>query len=115
MTFNPVIHTSELPQLVPGRPMLEGSRFGLDHLTIVVGISPPGQQIPLHRHDYEEIFIVHQGTGTYTVGDQTYEVQEGEVVLIPSGIPHAFSNRSEVPLHHTAIHSSGTFELEWLE
>jgi quercetin dioxygenase-like cupin family protein len=95
--------------------MLEGSRFGLDHLTIVVGISPPGQQIPLHRHDYEEIFIVHQGTGTYTVGDQTYEVQEGEVVLIPSGIPHAFSNRSEVPLHHTAIHSSGTFELEWLE
>jgi len=95
--------------------MLKGSRFGLDHLTVVLGISRPGQHIRLHRHDYEEIFIVQSGVGTYTVGDGTYQAGPGEIVLIPSGVPHGFSYLTQEPLHHTAVHSSGTFVVGWLE
>jgi quercetin dioxygenase-like cupin family protein len=113
--FNPVVDIATLPQLVPGRPMLEGAKFGLDHLTVVLGVSPPGQRIRRHRHDYEEIFIIHEGTGTYWIRNETFEVGPEQIVLIPSGAPHGFGNLTDQPLIHTAIHSSGTFVVEWLE
>jgi mannose-6-phosphate isomerase-like protein (cupin superfamily) len=64
---DPVVSIVTLPELLPGRHLLEGQDFGLGHLTLVLGESPPGQVAPLHRHDYEEIFIIHAGRGTYTL------------------------------------------------
>jgi quercetin dioxygenase-like cupin family protein len=58
---------------VPGRFLLEGPRFGLDHLKLVLGETAPDGAIPLHRHTYEELFIVHGGRGIYTVGAATME------------------------------------------
>lgn len=71
--------------MVPGRFILEGSRFGLDQLTVVLGDSPPGQGIPVDSHDNDEMFIVYGGRGTYTVGDTTVEAGPGDVIIIPSG------------------------------
>ena len=68
---------------VPGRFLLEGSRCGLDHLTLVLGETAPGGALPLHRHTYEELFIVHGGRGTYTVGEVTVEAGPGDVVSHP--------------------------------
>jgi mannose-6-phosphate isomerase-like protein (cupin superfamily) len=116
-----VVSIADLPPLqgprgvVPGRFLLEGYRFGLDHLTLVLGETAPGQGIPLHRHTYEELFIVHSGRGTYTVGEAIVEAGAGEVVLIPSGVPHRFVNNGPETLYHTAVHSTGKFELEYLE
>jgi len=112
---DPVVLIASLPELLPGRHLLEGYRFGLANLTLVLGDSPPGQGAPLHRHDYEEIFVVHAGRGTYTVGDVTVEAAAGDVVLVPSGVPHRFANQSSETLSHTAIHATGTFVMEVLE
>ncbi len=112
---DPVVPIADLPELLPGRHLLEGRRFGLAHLTLVLGESPPGQCASLHRHDYEEIFIVHAGRGTYTVGDATVEAGPGEVVVLPAGIPHRFVNHGTEPLHHTAVHATGAFVMEVLE
>ncbi len=101
--------------VVPGRFLLEGSRFGLDHLTFVLGETAPGGTIPLHRHTYEELFIVHGGRGAYTVGEATVEAGPGDVALIPSGVAHRFVNDGAETLYHTAVHAKGTFELEYLE
>lgn len=98
---------------VPGRRILEGVQFGLEHLTLIVGETAPGQGINLHQHDYEELIIVHSGTGTYTIGEITAEARAGQVVIIPSGVPHRFVNNGSDPLVHTAVHSSGTFVLEY--
>lgn len=115
-----VITSSEdLPPLigprgvVPGRRILEGIQFGLDHLTVIVGTTAPGNGIALHHHEYEELIIVHAGTGTYTVGETTAEAGAGHIVVIPSGAPHRFVNNGSEPLVHTAVHSSGTFMLEY--
>ena len=48
---DPVVLIASLPALLPGRHLLEGYRFGLANLTLVLGDSPPGQGTPLHRHD----------------------------------------------------------------
>jgi mannose-6-phosphate isomerase-like protein (cupin superfamily) len=110
-----VVAAADLPLLIPGRHLLEGHRFGLQNLTLVLGESAPGQAVPLHRHDYEEMFIVHSGRGTYTVGDTTVEAGPGDVVLIPSGVPHKFANHSQETLYHTAVHATGRLVVEQLE
>jgi mannose-6-phosphate isomerase-like protein (cupin superfamily) len=116
-----VVSIADLPPLegpkgvVPGRFLLEGSHFGLDHLTLVMGETAPGAGIPLHRHTYEELFIVHGGRGTYTVGAEIVEAGRGDVVLIPSSVPHRFINNGRDTLYHTAVHSMGTFALEYLD
>jgi mannose-6-phosphate isomerase-like protein (cupin superfamily) len=119
--LHPVVAMSELPPLevpsgpIPGRFLLEGSRFGLGQLTLVMGETAPGNAVPLHRHDYEEIFIIHGGRGTYVVGNAIVEAGPGEVVLIPSGVPHKFTNYGTETLYHTAVHATGTFVMEVLE
>jgi quercetin dioxygenase-like cupin family protein len=118
----PVITSiDDLPPLVgprgaiPGRRILEGVQFGLNHLTVISGSTALGEGIALHRHEYEELIIVHAGTGTYTVGETTVDAHAGEIVIIPSGVPHRFANNGSEPLVHTAVHSSGTFVLEYLD
>jgi len=116
-----VVHSADLPPLagsrgvVPGRFLLEGSRFGLDHLTLILGETAPERGSPLHRHTYEELFIVHGGRGTYTVGEVIVEAGPGDVVLIPSGMPHRFVNNGQETLYHTAVHSTGKFKSELLD
>ena len=100
---------------IAGRHLFEGRAFGLAHLTVVVGESHPGQGVPLHHHDCEELIIVHAGRGTYTVGDTTVEAGPGEVVVIPSGVPHRWVNHSQEPLVHTGVFSTDGFAMEVVE
>jgi quercetin dioxygenase-like cupin family protein len=68
--------------------------------------------VPLHRHDCEELLIVHAGRGTYTVGDTTTEAGAGEVVVTPAGEPHRWVNHTDEPLVHTADFPTDRFALE---
>lgn len=114
-----VVPIASLPPLtsprgvIPGRYLLEGRCYGLEHLSLVVGETAPGKGIALHRHEYEELFIVHAGEGTYIVGDDVVQAGPGDVVIIPSGVPHRFINNGSEALHHTAVHSSGTFAFDY--
>lgn len=119
--MSPLVSPTDLPPLtlsrgvVPGRFLLEGARFGLRNLTLVLGESAPGFAAPLHRHDYEEVFLIHGGRGTYYVGEDVVEAGPGDVVLVPSMVPHRFANHGTEPLDHTAIHATGTFIEDLLE
>src|SRR5438876_1113382 len=81
------------------------------HLTDLL----PGQGPPLHRHPYEEVFVVHEGQASYTVGDTTLEVRAGQIVLVPAGMPHKFINSGEGPLRQTIVHPSPHWIEERLE
>jgi quercetin dioxygenase-like cupin family protein len=100
---------------MPGRHLLEGRAFGLAHLTLTLGESAPGQGTRLHRHDAEELIIVHAGRGTYTVGDTTVVAGPGEVVVIPSGVPHRWVNHTDEPLVHTGVFSTDSFSMEVID
>ena len=69
----------------------------------------------LHTHPYAEIFIIRQGTGLFTVGDQEIEASEGQILIVPPNTPHKFTNLGPGPLETTDIHESGSFITEWLE
>ena len=69
----------------------------------------------LHTHPYCEIFIIRQGTGLFTVGDQEIEATAGQILIVPPNTPHKFTNLGPGPLETTDIHENGSFITEWLE
>ena len=63
-----------------------GGRFSL-----VETAHPGGSQPPLHvHHRDDEGFYVLEGQVTMWVGDQRLELEAGEFVLGPHGVPHTF-------------------------
>lgn len=75
----------------------------------------PGRGPKLHKHPYEEIFVVLEGHATFTVGDRTIEVDGEHVVIGPAGVPHKFINSGEGTLRQINIHPSAEVITEWLE
>jgi mannose-6-phosphate isomerase-like protein (cupin superfamily) len=69
----------------------------------------------LHTHPYSEIFIIRQGTGLFTIGDQQIEATAGQILIVPPNTPHKFTNLGPGPLESTDIHENGSFITEWLE
>ena len=47
-----------------------------------------GALVPMHAHDSEQMTYVLQGSLRFLVGGEEIVVREGEVLHIPSGVPH---------------------------
>ena len=47
-----------------------------------------GTLVPIHAHDSEQMTYVLQGSLRFLVGGEEIIVREGEVLHIPSGVPH---------------------------
>jgi mannose-6-phosphate isomerase-like protein (cupin superfamily) len=92
---------------------LVGQDHDVDACVIFVD-APPGRGPSLHTHPYAEILIVQEGLGSFTVGDERREVGAGEVLIVPAGTPHAFTNTGETNLRQIDIHLSRSFQTEWL-
>jgi mannose-6-phosphate isomerase-like protein (cupin superfamily) len=75
----------------------------------------PGGRVRLHRHPYEEVFVVQAGEATFTLGDEERVVRPPEVVVAPAGLAHAFANSGTETLRQIDIHVSPHFDTEWLE
>jgi mannose-6-phosphate isomerase-like protein (cupin superfamily) len=50
----------------------------------------------------------------FVLGDEEIEAGAGEIVVIPSGVPHRFVNSGDGPLRQIDIHVSPRFSTEWL-
>ena len=74
----------------------------------------PGTGPRLHRHPYEETFIVQDGDVLFTVGDRTVEAGPGDIVVVPARTPHKFVSRGATH-RQISIHPVARMETEWLE
>src|SRR3954451_14687629 len=109
-----VIRLDALQATAPARELV-GADHGGAGVCLIFVESPPGHGPSLHRHAYEEGFVVQEGRATFTAGGEERTVQAGEVVIVPAGVPHAFVNSGDGPLRQLDIHLSPRFETEWLE
>lgn len=75
----------------------------------------PGTGPGLHRHPYEETFIVQEGEARFTIGQSVIEAVAGEIVVAPAGTPHKFVNSGTTPLRQVNIHPVPRMETEWLD
>ena len=77
--------------------------------------APPGSGPKLHKHPYEEVFVIQEGTATFTAGDDVIVARGGQVVVVPAGVPHRFVNSGAGRLRQIDIHASNRFITEWLD
>ena len=97
-----IVAVDELPHgKVAAR--FEGAEHGAQ-VSFFAGAYPPGFSPPLHTHPYEETFIIQEGAGTFTIGDETIEAGAGQIVVVPAGTPHMFVTTSDVPMRQVSIH-----------
>jgi mannose-6-phosphate isomerase-like protein (cupin superfamily) len=93
---------------------LVGSEYGVGVCLLFVDAAP-GRGPSLHKHPYEEIFIVTQGEATFFGASGERVVRGGETVIVPAEEPHGFRNTGDGPLKQIDIHVSPRFATEWLK
>ena len=94
---------------------LEGYLFGGAHVCLIFVDVEPGDGPRLHRHPYEEVFIVLEGQATFTAGSATLDATAGQVLMVRPGVPHKFVNSGSGRLRQIDIHCNDRFVTEWLE
>ena len=63
-----------------------------------------GDRIPLHRHDVDEVVVVIDGVGAYTLEGEVNTVESGDVIFIPAGTAYGTVNIGDQVLHvHAAF------------
>lgn len=70
--------------------ILIGPEDGAPAFTMRRFIMGPGGGMPLHTNAVEHEQFVLSGRAEITIGDQSVEVESGDVVYIAAGEPHAY-------------------------
>lgn len=92
----------------------EGGGHG-SSISLFLSRFKPGGGPRLHRHPYDETFIIEAGTALFTAGDASFEAVAGEVVVVPPNTPHKFVNTGEDELVQVSIHAAPAMVQEDLE
>ncbi|WP_231915992.1 cupin domain-containing protein [Microbacterium karelineae] len=74
---------------------------------------PAGAGPRLHRHPYDETFVIQGGSAVFTLGDEEVVGSAGQILVAPAGLPHRFRSLGGYTAIH--IHASDHFIQEWLE
>ena len=93
---------------------VEGADYGAS-ISLILDESDPGQGPRLHRHPYEETWVVQEGHLTFRYGEDRLALGAGDIVIVPAGVAHKFTNDGPGPSKLVCIHASPTFIGEWLE
>jgi mannose-6-phosphate isomerase-like protein (cupin superfamily) len=92
-----------------------GADYGGMPVSFILDHSMPGGGPRLHRHTYDEVWILDEGEVTFTAGEQVLLARPGSVVVVPAGTPHKFQNTGTTPVRMVCIHPRAKMETEWLE
>ena len=94
---------------------IEGKDIGTKVTILFFSTDKIGDGPPLHTHEYDELFLIGSGSAQFTVGEQTFIAEKGDVVYGPANIPHKFENLGPDTFQTTDIHLSDHFEQVELE
>ncbi|HZU05333.1 MAG TPA: cupin domain-containing protein [Chloroflexota bacterium] len=99
----PVVYHRDRPPIysASGRPsltMVVNQEVGATALSVWIACHAPGEVVPLHTHDVEEVLTFLEGEGIATVGDTTLAIQPDMSLIVPSGVPHGYRNTGPGPL-----------------
>lgn len=105
------MNVSDLPGSDRAR-LLEGKTIGAGISMFIIN-APPGHGPGMHHHPYEEVFVVHSGTGVWVADGVEIEGGPGSIIRVPPDTPHKFTAVEQ--LSATSVHNSPEliqFELE---
>ena len=68
------------------------AREDAPHFEMRSFIIQPGGKMPNHINKVEHEQYVLRGQAQVSIGDEIFDVQQGDVLFIPAGIPHWYMN-----------------------
>ena len=78
--------------------------FQSDRLLVGLNTLLPGQAQHLHDHPTQDKFyLVLDGAGEFTVGEETRLCATGELILAPAGVPHGVKNEGDAMLSFMTV------------
>ena len=83
--------------------MLVSATNGASQLCLFEQWCEPGQGAPTHLHAVEEVLRVIEGKADVWIGERHTTLGPGQLVIVPAGRKHGFSNSGPSTLH---IHST---------
>ena len=78
----------------PTTPGCESRRLTLGQSTIY----PTGTTTGHSHTDMEEVYYVVSGTGIMVVGEEEYEIHQGDALYVPPGVFHTTKQSGNAPL-----------------
>jgi quercetin dioxygenase-like cupin family protein len=87
-----------------------GERMNVQHFFV-----EPGDTVPEHSHEHEQVGFVLEGSGTFLVDGEEIFVAEGDSYVIPGGEPHELQNRAEIPLRGLDVFSPPRDDPDWAQ
>jgi mannose-6-phosphate isomerase-like protein (cupin superfamily) len=105
----PVVKTNPL-----ATERIEGAEHGAT-ISLILDCSEAGSGPRLHRHSYDETWVVVEGNVVFKAGDERQAAGPGDVVIVPAGVPHKFTNPGPGRSRLVCIHANPTVIGEWLE
>lgn len=76
----------------------EGQHFAMRRF-----VMEPGGGMPRHTNTVEHEQYVLGGKARIGIGDEVFDVEEGDVVYIPAAIPHWYQNTGDEPFEFLCI------------
>jgi mannose-6-phosphate isomerase-like protein (cupin superfamily) len=70
------------------RPGVERCAFRGQGAITVFNWIQPGNEVRPHKHTFEQLVYILQGTARYHVGDVVHECPPGSMLTVPAGVTH---------------------------
>jgi quercetin dioxygenase-like cupin family protein len=87
----PVIRREDAPMFELGSVRVRGGAspsHGANDVLLFRAILEDDAAMPRHTHDHDEVYQVVAGSATAVIGDESFEVAEGDTVIVPAGAEH---------------------------
>jgi mannose-6-phosphate isomerase-like protein (cupin superfamily) len=97
------------------RGRFEGASDGPASISMILDESEPGGGPRLHRHPYDETWVIQDGHLLFQVGDRKGEAGPGDIVIAAPHVPHKFTNQGPERSRVICIHASPSIVGEFLE
>ena len=78
--------------------MADSTQMKSHGLSCGVLVLPPGEELPLHYHSPQEIYIIRRGEGLLLSPLNTRKVCKDSFVYIPQNVEHGLKNTGKVDL-----------------
>ena len=74
--------------------------FKQDDFPLSIHLNPGHPDYPMHRHEFEELVIIKEGSGINSVDGMDYPLHAGDTFLIPRGRTHAYSQMNHLTCYN---------------
>lgn len=92
---SPSLEIESQIRFLPDQPFKK-SLFRSSHVRFVLFALEPGQTLLPHSAQSDVLMLVHQGSGTFMLGDRTMAGKAGDLIVAPFGQPHGFTAKERL-------------------